>query len=210
MATSWVSVHARLLGILARVIGQRPRETLYPVDRTGRPDLRYYTDSMNYYSSMHEQYIAGLQRPRRRQAANRSFRQGVHSTWGLIAKGEEAVPYAMGLLRHAVPEAREDGAAILAEIGKDERIVEWLLGCLEEETDATVRDTLLIALGRLRSKKAIPALGAVIRDESTDDDTRWTAVESLGWIVRRRFQAEKDPVNAALTWLANSPGGKGR
>jgi hypothetical protein len=43
---------------------------------------------------------------------------------------------------------------------------------------------------------------ALIRNDNTDNDTRWTAVESLGRIVRRRFHKQAQPVQAALEWLA--------
>jgi hypothetical protein len=43
------------------------------------------------------------------------------------------------------------------------------------------------------------------QDESTDGDTRWTAVESLGRIVQKRFLAQPEPVAAAVTWLKRHP-----
>jgi hypothetical protein len=60
MGRPWIVAHAWLLGVLARVVGRRPRETLYPVDRTGRPDLRYYTAPLAHYVGMYEAYLAGL------------------------------------------------------------------------------------------------------------------------------------------------------
>ena len=38
--------------------------------------------------------------------------------------------------------------------------------------------------------------------EDADGDTRWTAVESLGRIVRRHFLDKPDPVAAARAWIA--------
>jgi hypothetical protein len=55
---------------------------------------------------------------------------------------------------------------------------------------------------RLRNRAAIPALAVVIDDEDADGDTRWTAVESLGRVVRRRFLDKPDPVAAARAWIA--------
>ena len=59
----------------------------------------------------------------------------------------------------------------------------------------------------MKNRAAIPALAALIKDESTDGDTRWTAVESLGRIVRKRFLAQPEPVAAAVTWLNRHPRG---
>jgi len=73
---------------------------------------------------------------------------------------------------------------------------------LAAETDVEARDSLIQALGGLRNRAAIPALAALIEDEDADSDTRWTAVESLGRIVRRRFLDKSDPVAAARDWIA--------
>ena len=67
------------------------------------------------------------------------------------------------------------------------------------------KDSMIITLGSLKSRKAIPALAAIIRVAAQDHDTRWTAVESLGTIVRRRFTDKEDPIEAALDWLTKHP-----
>jgi hypothetical protein len=59
----------------------------------------------------------------------------------------------------------------------------------------------VLALGAFKNRVAIPALGELIRNDATDNDTRWTAVESLGRIVHRRFLNQAEPVQAALEWL---------
>lgn len=98
----------------------RFKEDAYPKDAHGRPDLGYYTDPLDYYVAMHRQSMADLQGPRRRGGMpDLAFKRRVHATWGLIAKGEEAIPYATSLLQHAEPEAREDGAAILAAVRRE-------------------------------------------------------------------------------------------
>ena len=177
----------------------RLKEDRYPVDARGRPDLGYYTDSLEYYIGMYEQQLATLRG--KNAETDLVFSRRVHAMWGLIAKSGAAAPYARGLLRYSEPEAREDGAAILAELGKDDGVVDNLLDSLKSETDSTARDSLIAAVGRLKSKKAIPVLAAIIRDGSTDRDTRWTAVESLGVIVRKRFLKQENPIQAALAWL---------
>jgi HEAT repeat protein len=166
-------------------------EDRIPIDPSGRPDLSYYTRSAEYYAAMHARAIA----------PGGSFAERTHGCWGLIAKGEEAISHALAMLASAKPDAREDGAAILAEIGKGDGVVQSLLVALAAETDVQARDCLIAALGGLRNRAAIPALAALIEEEDVDADTRWTAVESLGRIVRRRFLAKPDPVAAAQDWI---------
>jgi len=113
MALGWIRLHAWMLCALARLAGVRPTESLYPVDRTGRPDLRYYTASLAHYVAMHEAFLAGIAAGKR-TGGKRLFALRVHATWGLIAQGEAARAYARSLLAHASADAREDGAGILA------------------------------------------------------------------------------------------------
>ena len=178
----------------------RLKEDAIPKDKQGRPDISRYTDSAQYYVAMYQQYLDAS--ASRNYDANLEFRRRVHATWGLIAKGVEAVPHALAMLKGKDADAREDGAAILAEVGKDSGAVEQVLEALAAEKDATARDSMVLALGALKARAAIPALAGLIRDAATDGDTRWTAVESLGRIVRRRFVKESDPVKAAIEWLA--------
>lgn len=182
------------------------KEDNYPVDARGRPDLRCYTDLLEYYIQMYEQHLGALQGKKGvGYEIELAFTRRVHAMWGLIAKGAAAAPYALSLLRHSEPEAREDGPAILAELGKDEGVVDLLLESLKAETDATAKDSLILAVGRLKSRKVIPVLAAIIRDEAVDADTRWTAVESLGVIVRKRFLKQEKPIQAAIAWLESHP-----
>lgn len=192
--TGWISNFGR----------QRLREDRYPLDLRGAPDLRNYTDSLDYYKAMYEQHLLALQEKQVDSAARLAYRKRVHATWGIIAKGLEGVPYALSLLKHTIPEAREDGAAILSRLGKDAQVVAKLLESLQTESDITAKDTMILALGQLKSRMAIPALAAIIQNESADGDTRRTAVESLGLIVRKQFLKEDDPIATALKWLAGS------
>lgn len=187
------------------------KEDKYPVDKRGasrgRPDLRCYTDSLAYYSKMYEQFLDTLEG--RKQGIgyepDLAFKRRVHAMWGLIAKGVEAIAYALTLLGRPEAEAREDAAAILETVGKENAVVDELLKSLNSETDITAKDSLVIAVGRLKSRKAIPSLAKIIRDQVEDRDTRWTAVESLGLIVRRRFLDQKEPIQSAIDWLAKHP-----
>ena len=179
------------------------KEDSIPVDKRGQPDLAHYTDSVEHYTELYEKFLASLRGewPWVTEETSLPWSSRVHATWGLIAKGRTAVPYALKLLRHSETGAREDGAAILRAIGKDESVVTEILAALAVESDTVARDSLILTLGELRSRRAIPILAAIIRDEAADGDTRFTAVESLGKIVRRRFFKQSSPIEATLDWL---------
>lgn len=184
---------------------RRLKEAAYPADERGRPDLRHYRDPLDYYVRMYELHLAAI--AGRGTDADRAlaFQRRVHANWGLIAKGQESIPYAVRLLGHAEPVAREDGASILAELGRTDGVVDQLIARLAVETEPGTRDVMIQALGRLKSRTALPALAAIVRDPATDDDTRWTAIDSLGRIVRRRFHERDDPLRAATDWLDAHP-----
>jgi len=180
------------------------REDNIPTDDSGQPHLSYYTDSAKYYAELYGKFIASLHGgwPWDSYESNLPWSSRIHAIWGLIAKGSAAVPFALKMLQSPEPEAREDGASILSQLGQNESIVTAVLCALAAEEDTTARDSLILTLGEMRSRQAIPALSAIIRDESADGDTRWTAVESLGKIVRRRFLKQDRPIEAASKWLS--------
>ena len=183
------------------------KEESIPVDERGQPDLSHYTDSVEYYAEMYGKFLASLRGewPWNSEDRHLPWNSRVHSTWGLIAKGPGSISFAIQMLRHREPEAREDGAAILGAIGKDESVVSSILASLTTESDTGARDSLILALGGLRSRSAIPALASIIRDATVDGDTRFTAAESLGKIVRRRFLKQPHPIAAAIEWLDKHP-----
>src|SRR5215831_15287615 len=113
------------------------KEESYPVGKRGQPDLSRYTDSVEYYAELYEKFLASLQGawPWVTQETKLPWSSRVHGMWGLIAKGGAAVPYALKLLDHAEPDAREDGAAILGAVGKDESVIAGILKRLKAETD---------------------------------------------------------------------------
>ena len=117
-------------------------------------------------------------------SVNKWWKTRVAAERGLISCGAEAIPCAVELLANRDPEIREDGAAVLGALGEDERVVDALLSALEREDE-----------------KAIPFLATTIRDSETDGDTRFTAIQSLGQIARRRFDRQPEPEAAALEWL---------
>ena len=178
------------------------KENAYPVDERGKPDLGYYVDPASYYADMHAQ---AMKDARNKEVDSRlTFGRRVHACWGLIAKGVEGIPFALDMLRSGNSDAREDAAGILAEAGRDDGLVAQLLEALRAETDIQARDSIILALGALRNRAAVPDLAAIIVDESQDGDTRWTAVEALGKVVRRRFLAQPYPLGAALEWIGKA------
>src|SRR5262245_55103875 len=112
------------------------KEDRIPTNKQGRPDLSRYTDTADYYVAMYRQYLEAMDSSSvRGDDAQLTFRRRIHATWGLIAKGAIAIPHAVAMLKSKDADAREDGAAILAEIGKDSHAVENVLQALEAETD---------------------------------------------------------------------------
>ena len=105
------------------------------------------------------------------------------------------------MLRSPNPDIREDAAGILGTVGKDPEVVQALVATLENEVDQQARDSIIVALGALRSREAIPTLARIVRNDSEDGDTRFTALQSLGQIAGKRFDRREDPYAAALTWL---------
>lgn len=175
------------------------KENSYPVDDRGAPDLSYYRDSPAYYADMHRQFREATSK--RGHDAGLEFGRRVHSCWGLVAQGQASIPYVLEMLRSDHGDAREDAAGVLAAIGKDPEVERALIQQLRVEDGIVARDGIILALGAMRSRPAIPVLAALIRDETTDGDTRWTVMESLARIARRRFDKQPDPIAAAIAWL---------
>jgi HEAT repeat protein len=160
-------------------------------DQRGVPDLTRLTESPEQYSAMHAQAIR-----------DGDFQARVTATWGLIAQGGRSVPVLVAMLGSSRPEDREDAAGCLSWMGKTgPAIAANLIDAFSSERDQVARDTMLLALGSLGDKAAIPTLARVIRDHAQDGDTRWTAVEALGRLVRRRFDRQPNPLEAAEAWL---------
>jgi hypothetical protein len=178
------------------------KEDGFPRDAMGKPDLSCYTESLDYYIQMHQQYLASLDNselsPKER---NLAWSRRAHGQWGLIAKRSDAIDYALSLLRGKQPEAREDGAAILAAVSRDESVLDNLIVALKQETDITAKDTIVGALGKLKSRRAVPALVAIIRNTQEDFDSRLVAVESLSEIVGKRFHEQNNPIQAVNDWF---------
>jgi HEAT repeats len=133
--------------------------------------------------------------------ADKWWNRRVQATWGLIGRRDEAVPFATRMLQSRNPDIREDGAGILAALGRDEKTVDAVLSALRVETEHEPRDAMIAALGSWKDRRAIPLLAEVVRDETADGDTRWGAAEALGRIAGSRFHKESDPIAAAARWL---------
>ncbi len=155
------------------------------------PDLRAFQEAPEVYRVLHRQAVL-----------EGNFDKRVHASWGLIARGGESLPVLLSMLSDQSPEAREDAAGALAWLKEQSPdVVGALVSALDASEADEERDTILTALGALRSRDAIPALAAILRDASADEDTRYVAAEALGSIVRRRFDRQPDPIAAAVQWL---------
>lgn len=166
----------------------------HPVDSRGRPDLRTFHRSAEFYAQLHLEGVEEF-----------DFHKRVEGQWGLIARGKDAVAHLVNLLHHPDPEGRADGATGLAQIGEtDPAVQSTLIATLEHAATHEERDTLLQALGQMRSRAALPAIARLIRSDATDGDTQAMAIEALGKIARKRFDKRPGPRAAALEYLARS------
>jgi hypothetical protein len=190
----------------APVLGKYADEVLNtPLTEQRTPVRSAFTKSPEYYAQMLRDAVSLYDNSPAKGDAALIYACQVHADWGLIYAGAAAVPYALEMLKSSVPEARETGASVLGFVGKDDAVVEKLLTSLAKEKETVARDSLILALGELRNRKAIPALAAIIKDTNGDGDTRHLACDSLGQIVRRRFDNEPDRLAAALHWLEKHP-----
>ncbi len=106
-----------------------------PFDASGKPDLRYFTKSLEHYIEVYEGGWKDREASSKykwsgepddpnlaviKDLVEKGNRKRVHATWGLIAKGAEAVPYALTMLKSPDSDIREDGAGILEALGNDD------------------------------------------------------------------------------------------
>ena len=165
------------------------------VDERGAPDLKQLQWPADDYYALHLEAIE-----------EHDFHKRVRASWGLIARGADALPFLTRMLESNSADSREDAAGALAWIGKSSpEVVAKLLDALQHALTDEERDTILLALGDLGANAAVPAIAKVLRDATTDGDTRHAAAEALGKIVRRRFDKQQDPIEAALAWLDAHP-----
>lgn len=160
-----------------------------------------FTKSPEYYAEMLHTAVSLYDNSPSKGDAALIYACQVHAEWGLIYSGAAAIPFALEMLKSPVAEARETGAGILGAVGRDEKVVESLIASLGSEVETVPRDSLIVALGQLRNRKAIPALASIIKDANADGDTRNVAAVSLGQIVKRRFERQGDPIAGAVKWL---------
>ncbi|RYG25824.1 hypothetical protein EON82_05725 [bacterium] len=175
-------------------------EDLIRQDERGVPELADFDRPLQHYIDMHRQwadYLGGNDFSE--VVATRAYKARVYGTYGLIAKGEEAVPYALSLLTSKVSDYREDAAGILRAFEKHPEVVSALIRATEEETDLVALSALLVTLGRLKAREAIPVVARILREGNAD--TQWDAAEALGRISGKRFGSKPDRVAKALAWL---------
>jgi hypothetical protein len=203
-------VSSVLRWLLDLVIGGRDSHTLeeetYPRDAMGRPELSRFTKPVSHYATYFDEYLTSLgpNGPASSDARALAYRKGVLAQWGLIAKGpREALPYVRQLLAHTEPEARSAAAGVMeAWAGHDSPFVSDLLAAADVETDAEAFATLISALARARTRRALPLLARILRDpRSRNGDVHWAVVEALGEIAGQRFEISEEGLRAADVWL---------
>jgi HEAT repeats len=181
------------------------KEDRYPLASDGKPDLSYFTDTLEYYVEMYETFARSINRKLDISEAEKEFNRRCHAVSGLIAHGAAAIPYALKMLSNGESEVRQDGADVLEELGQRRHVVEHLVTALVNETNAEALSTLIAALGRLRARQVLPALARILSSREDDRELQWNAAEAVGRIVRRSFMRRPDPVKAALEWLEKQP-----
>jgi hypothetical protein len=176
-------------------------EDRIPADERGKRDLSFYTEPLQHYIDLYNSFINANWKGSTSDEQRLAWKQRVHGTWGLLAKGQEALPFLLTLVRHANPDAREDASYLLGELKLEAGISEQLLHCLQNETDLVAKSSMIEALGKVRYRPAIPALALLILDKGVDVDTRWNAADSLGRIVGQDFSGPEKLLKAEA-WLA--------
>ena len=159
------------------------KEDRIPTDAMGRPDLAHYTEPVRYYEQMFETYLASFGRRLTPDESRLAWKQHVHASWGLRARGSEAIPYAMRLLRHSAPEAREVGAGVLEDVGGAPGAADALLAALQAEDDDVARTAIVEALGKTASPAALDALQRLRRESTRDADLLEAIDRSIARLV---------------------------
>jgi hypothetical protein len=189
-----------------------------PCEYSSGPDLLYFTESAQFYYDLIVDSVPDLKdRPHvatdaDREKARVAYNRIVNATWGLIARGMDAIPCAVRLVRSSDRDQREAAANVFCGLRDATRlpeIIAQITAVLEKEDDQLVIDSLLAALGNLRSREAIPILSRFVVDENQDSDTRFTAAISLGQILKRKFSKDgADAIGNACAWLAENGFGR--
>lgn len=184
-----------------------------PHEYSTGPDLSYYTESAEFYhnlivdSAPHLKDKQPFATEADRQMAAVASNRIVEATCGLVARGDEAIPYAVKLVRSADCDEREAAASVFCGLRNPARITEIVAAvanALETESNRLVVDSLLVALGQLRSREAIPAIVPFVMNRSDEPDTQFFAAVSLGMIVKRQFHKQgANAVDGARAWLVS-------
>lgn len=157
------------------------------------PDLARLKESPEIYYERH-----------RRAIAEGDFQARAMASWGLIARGSASLPFLAKMLKSSSPDAREDAAGAYGWLARhDSAVVDELIAAVRSEADVVARDSMAMALGELKDKRALPVLAELLRDPTTDGDSRSLLIEAIGRIARRRFDRKPDPEVAALEYLAS-------
>lgn len=180
----------------------RLEEDNIPIDARGKPNLSRYTKPLDHYISLYEASLTRIPEAEfSEEQANLAFRQRVHATWGLRAKGAEAIPFLLTLVGRKNSNAREDASFLLGELKRTDGNADALLTHLNSEKDLVAQSAIIQALGKLGYQPAVQAMARLILSDKIDRDIRLDAADSLGQIVKIAFFESDDPLAAAISWL---------
>lgn len=138
--------------------------------------------------------------PELRRQFHEMYQEMVNCTWGLLARQAESIPFALKLLSSSSADHRGTAGFFLGSLRGHPEVAPMLVSALQQETETEARDTIIVALGRLRDPSAIPALAAIVRDAASDADTRFTAAQAICQITNRRFRRER-LIESVVGWL---------
>jgi len=164
---------------------------------------------MDAYRSYQSAMAALLESPPaneidRLKARSLLYEHRARARWALATRGVESIPFALEMLRSSEQDERDDARRLFNRMGEDEQVLGALIVALEKSEEPDEIESLTVALGATGNPKAAPSLVRVLRHPGIHDQTRSSAIKSLGRIAERRFDQADDPEGALNAWLQSS------
>jgi len=98
---------------------------------------------------------------------------------GLVQIGKPAIPFLLEAIRENKPRLSSNAADALGKIGSSDIVPALLEVLKDEQTNETIRASVVKTLRQLGSSDAVPALIEVLKDEQAGETTRINVVEAL-------------------------------
>jgi hypothetical protein len=121
--------------------------------------------------------------------------------WAIASRGVDAIPFVVQMLRSLDPEESDDAREMLALMGGEDQVVDFLIASIAGATDAGTANTLIIALGATANPRGIPYLARILSAPGIDVTIMRSTIESIGLLSNRKFDYSEDPFAAAAKWL---------